>query len=150
NNDTRTSSNTSSPSRMVPKWMVWVDCRDRSLPLKTRLTMAIASAPDTRMIAMAPLPAAGANATIVSCFAMAAKVQNSTDHRTARQYRPLFGDHNSVAHNVRLEIPILQVTTACNADIISNATIFINDGIFDVAILPDAGQWNSLLMGVLD
>src|SRR5690606_28075652 len=81
---------------------------------------------------------------------MAAKVQNSTDHRTARQYRPLFGDHNSVAHNVRLEIPILQVTTACNADIISNATIFINDGIFDVAILPDAGQWNSLLMGVLD
>src|SRR5690606_34940032 len=68
NRETNTSSIICSPSRMVPKCMVWEACCVSSFPLKTALTIAMACGPDKRITAIAPFaPGEVAKATMVSC-----------------------------------------------------------------------------------
>src|SRR5690606_39750616 len=56
------------------------------------------------------------------------------NHRTARQYRPLLHHHDTVAYNVCIKIAIFQMAAARNADIVSNTTVFVNDGILDITV----------------
>lgn len=66
---TKTSSITRGSSMMWPKCTVWDFCADKDLPetdLKNLDPIEIASFPESRITAMAPLPEGVAKATIVS------------------------------------------------------------------------------------
>src|SRR5690606_1578090 len=72
--ETSTSSIIFSPSRMLPKWMVWEACFSRSFPLKIPLVNLMASFPDRRITAMAPTPWGVAKATMVSSRSLMLKL----------------------------------------------------------------------------
>src|SRR5690606_516627 len=78
------------------------------------------------------------------------KFRELTDFRTGRNDRSFLYHDNAITDRMGVEITVFQVCSSFNPYIIPDATVLVEDCIFDVTVFANAYQWATLFLCTLN